>query len=377
MPMPMAPNNPMLQQYLLQSAPFPQQATMVAGRGVLHGQSQVPSNQANPANVKIKKLPFYEHHSSLVPASALVAKGPSRFQEAQFSFMLTMQQANDIASHRDIRVTTKTNNYIYQAQLRFCPLDANKEQTDEFPPSICVEVNGKMCPLPNPIQTNNTNVEPKRPPKPIDLSPLCKLSPSNNNIVKVKWAADQSKAWAVFIEYVEKLSPQYLLEKLVQKGTRQSEFTRELIKKKLNDEGDEIATTNLKVTVACPLGKMRMTTPCRPTTCDHLQCFDASLFLQMNERKPTWKCPVCESPALYDNLMVDGYFLDVIKSKELPEEENEIILNQDGSWKPVPKDETDGKKGEESDDDGPSMKPLGAAPVAAQPPPDIECIDID
>ena len=192
--------------------------------------------------------------------------------------------------------------------------------------------------------------------------------------IAVAW--DCLVAWAAFIEYVEKLSPQYLLEKLVQKRTRQSEFTRELIKKKLNNEGDEIV--NWKVTVVCSLGKMRMTTPCRPTTCDHLQCFDASLFLQMNERKPTWKCPACGSPALYDNLMVDGYFLDVIKSKELPEEENEIILNQDGSWKPVLKDETDGsKKGEESDDDGPSMKPLGAAPVAAQPPPDIECIDIE
>jgi len=379
MPVPMAPNNPLLvQQYLLQTASFQQQNANVAARASApYGQQQLPSH-ANPANVKIKKLPFYEQHGSLVPPSALVAKGPSRFQEAQFQFMLTMQQANDIASNRDIRVTTKTNNYIYQAQLRFCPLDITKEQTDEFPPSICVEVNGKMCPLPNPIQTNNTNVEPKRPPKPIDLSPLCKLSPSNNNIVKVKWAADQSKAWAVFIEYVEKLSPQYLLEKLVKKGTRQSEFTRELIKKKLNDDEDEIATTNLKVTVACPLGMMRLTTPCRPSTCDHLQCFDASLFLQMNERKPTWKCPVCESPALYDSLMVDGYFLDVIKSKELPEDENEIILNQDGSWKPVPKEETDGaKKGEESDDDGPTMKPLNSAPVSAQPPPDIECIDID
>ena len=48
--------------------------------------------------------------------------------------------------------------------------------------------------------------------------------------------------------------------------------------------------------------------PCRPTTCDHLQCFDASLFLMMNEKKPTWTCPVCDSPAKYDDLMVDGYF---------------------------------------------------------------------
>ena len=195
------------------------------------------------------------------------------------------------------------------------------------------------------------------------------------------------------IYLVEKLSSEQLLDRLVQKGTRQSEFTRELIKKKLNDEGDEIATTNLKVTVACPLGKMRMSSPCRPTTCDHLQCFDASLFLQMNERKPTWQCPVCDSPALYQNLMVDGYFLDVIKANELPEEENEIILNQDGSWHPVPKDETEEvKKKEEkegenqalfdlSDDESGAPGALGKAAVAkpavAQPPPEIECIDIE
>ena len=28
----------------------------------------------------------------------------------------------------------------------------------------------------------------------------------------------------------------------------------------------------------------------------------------MNEKKPTWTCPVCDSPAKYDDLMVDGYF---------------------------------------------------------------------
>lgn len=80
-----------------------------------------------------------------------------------------------------------------------------------------------------------------------------------------------------------------------------------LVKEKLSDDGDcEIATTSLRVSLMCPLGKMRMTTPCRPHTCGHLQCFDASLFLQMNERKPTWNCPVCDKPALYDNLVIDG-----------------------------------------------------------------------
>ena len=41
-----------------------------------------------------------------------------------------------------------------------------------------------------------------------------------------------------------------------------------------------------QVSLACPLGKMRMRVPCRPNTCDHLQTFDAELFLQMNQKKP-------------------------------------------------------------------------------------------
>ena len=95
--------------------------------------------------------------------------------------------------------------------------------------------------------------------------------------------------------------------------------------------------------------------PCRPQTCSHLQCFDAATFLQMNERKPTWNCPVCDSKANYNDLLIDGYFQEVLESKDLPEEENEIILEQDGSWKPVPKEDREKeaeekrKKAEEKD----------------------------
>jgi hypothetical protein len=79
------------------------------------------------------------------------------------------------------------------------------------------------------------------------------------------------------------------------------------VKEKLAEDADcEIATTSLRVALMCPLGKMRMSTPCRPSTCIHLQCFDASLFLQMNERKPTWMCPVCDRTAAYDTLVIDG-----------------------------------------------------------------------
>ena len=136
---------------------------------------------------------------------------------------------------------------------------------------------------------------------------------------------------AVFI--VRRLTSSDLLQRLRNKGVRPAEYTRGLIKDKLTEDADmEIATTSLKVSLVCPLGKMRMQLPCRATTCSHLQCFDASLFLQMNERKPTWVCPVCDKPILYDLLAIDGYFSDILNSSLLPADSMEVQLNVDGTW---------------------------------------------
>lgn len=46
----------------------------------------------------------------------------------------------------------------------------------------------------------------------------------------------------------------------------------------------------------------------------------------------TWNCPVCDKAALYENLVIDGYFQDVIASQKLGPEDNEIQLHPDGSW---------------------------------------------
>lgn len=51
---------------------------------------------------------------------------------------------------------------------------------------------------------------------------------------------------------------------------------------------------------------MRLMIPCRALTCSHLQCFDATLYIQMNEKKPTWVCPVCDKKAPYEHLIIDG-----------------------------------------------------------------------
>ncbi|XP_076289152.1 E3 SUMO-protein ligase Su(var)2-10 isoform X1 [Lasioglossum baleicum] len=300
-------------------------------------------------DVRLKKLPFYDLLAELLKPSSLMPQGTMRLQENTFMFHLTPQQSTDIASSRDCRAGSKID-YSVQVQMRFCLQETSCEQEDCFPPSIAVKVNGKLCPLPNPIPTNKPGVEPKRPPRPVQISALVKLSPTVPNHIQVTWSADYGRRYAIAVYLVRKLSSAELLSRLKSRGVRHSDYTRGLIKEKLNEDADsEIATTSLRVSLACPLGKMRMATPCRASTCSHLQCFDASLFLQMNERKPTWSCPVCDKPALYDTLVIDGYFQEVLNSKKLLPDVNEIQLLQDGSWenlvlkKEKDKDKTESK----------------------------------
>jgi len=283
-------------------------------------------------DVRLKRLPFFDLMGELLKPSSLVPQGTQRLQEGNFVFHLTPQQATDIASSRDLRPGTKME-YAIQVQMRFCLLETSCEQDDCFPPGICVKVNGKMCPLPNPIPTNKPGVEPKRPPRPVNITTMVKLSPTVANHITVSWNTEYGRGYAIAVYLVRKLTSSELLQRLKTRGVRHSDFTRGLIKEKLSEDADcEIATTSLRVSLVCPLGKMRMTTPCRASTCYHLQCFDASLYLQMNERKPTWMCPVCDKPALYDNLVIDGYFQQVLLSGKLPVDGNEIQLHQDGSW---------------------------------------------
>ena len=193
-----------------------------------------------------------------------------------------------------------------------------------------------MQPLPNPIPTNKPGMEAKRPPKAINITALCKLSSTIANYVDVSWAVEIGRGYTVSIYYVDKMTPKDLMKTLRERGIRQPDYTRALIKEKLDDANDDIVTTSTKVTLACPLGKMRMTHPCRASSCDHLQCFDANLYLMMNEKKPKWLCPVCNKAALFDNLQIDGYFKEVIGSDRLPDDEHEIVLHSDGTWDPLP-----------------------------------------
>lgn len=52
----------------------------------------------------------------------------------------------------------------------------------------------------------------------------------------------------------------------------------------------------------------------------------------MNEKKPTWICPVCDKPAIFDNLVIDGLFMEILRKSP---DSADIQFIEDGSWQPL------------------------------------------
>ncbi|KAF4521243.1 hypothetical protein B566_EDAN008444 [Ephemera danica] len=170
-----------------------------------------------------------------IPSSA-----SQRLQEATFMFHLTPQQATDISMSSNARPGTKGEHTVQaflgmligislmQVQLRFCLLETSCEQDDYFPPSVSVKVNSKVLQLPNPIPSNKQGVEPKRPPRPNNITPLLKLSPTVANHISVTWAPEYGRNYTISVYLVRKLSSSDLISRLKTRGVRQSDYTRGL-----------------------------------------------------------------------------------------------------------------------------------------------------
>ncbi|XP_075441880.1 E3 SUMO-protein ligase PIAS2 isoform X3 [Ascaphus truei] len=289
-------------------------------------------------DVHLRSLPFYDVLDVLIKPTSLVQNSIQRFQEKFFIFALTPQQVREICISRDY-IPGGRRDYTVQVQLRLCLAETSCPQEDNYPSNLCIKVNGKLFPLPGSTPPPKNGIEQKRPGRPLNITSLARLSSAVPNQVSISWASEIGKNYSMSVYLVRQLTSAVLLQKLKMKGIRNPDHSRALIKEKLTADPDsEIATTSLRVSLMCPLGKMRLTIPCRAVTCTHLQCFDAALYLQMNEKKPSWICPVCDKKATYDSLILDGLFMEILNQGSDIEE---IQFQENGSWCPMrPKKET-------------------------------------
>ncbi|KAK3731468.1 hypothetical protein QZH41_013643, partial [Actinostola sp. cb2023] len=316
----------------------------------LHGHELSNTIPIHP-DVRLTSLPFFEYIDDLVRPTSLVPRGMSPFQESYIVFHLTPRQVNLIINSRDIRPNSK-NEFTVQVQLRFCLFETSCEQEDNFPSSVCVKVNGKVCPLPGFVPPGST--ETKRPSRPINITSLCRLSSTVPNHVHISWTPKNGHRHVTLIRLVRQVTSSCLVHRLKSRGYRNPDHSRALIKEKLShDPESEVATTSLRVTLLCPISisvniihimglghivcKVLLSKTLsiyRALTCSHLQCFDAALYLQMNERKTTWICPVCDKKAFFKDLFLDGLFREILDSADC----KEIAFYEDGFWRPIDAD---------------------------------------
>ncbi|KAJ8270056.1 hypothetical protein GJAV_G00109860 [Gymnothorax javanicus] len=310
------------------SPPCPAPAQRQQGTVHLNGlpkHNRVPSPKPAATNeIKLVPLPFYQTLDTILPPMELMVEKPSVLQEGHFAFELSSSQVEQIRNCRELRPSIKS----IQVVLRICYKDASRVQEDQYPPNIGVKVNSFSCHVPGYYPSNKVGVEPRRPCVPVDITSLLRLSTATNRIL-VSWG-NFGKRYCVSLHLVRVFTAADLFAKLC---VESAECCRERIQEKLRfDPENEVATTGLCVSLICPLVKMRLGVPCRVLTCAHLQCFDAMFFLQMNEKKPTWTCPVCDKPAPYEMLTIDGLLSEILKETQ---DVDEIEYLADGSWRPI------------------------------------------
>ncbi|CAM8947213.1 unnamed protein product [Rhodiola kirilowii] len=94
-----------------------------------------------------------------------------------------------------------------------------------------------------------------------------------------------------------------------------------------------------RITLNCPISRTRIKTPVKGHLCKHVQCFDFDNFVEINSRRPSWRCPHCNQYISFLDIRVDQNMVKVLN--EVADNVEDVIISPDGSWKNTPKSNDD------------------------------------
>ncbi|KAG7290296.1 hypothetical protein NEMBOFW57_000295 [Staphylotrichum longicolle] len=183
--------------------------------------------------------------------------------------------------------------------------------------------------------------------RPVDITAELRLKPAYANNVELTYALTQKKFYLCLV--VAKSVPIATLVGQIQKKIRKESVVAEITKK----AGDpDVVATSQNLSLKCPLSYMRLNLPCRGVSCNHIQCFDATSYLQLQEQGPQWLCPICSKPTPFEQLAIDEYARQILA--QTSDSIEQVTIEPNGEWA-VP----------------------GAKKVTATPNPDASFVDDD
>ena len=138
------------------------------------------------ADVRLKFSPFSEKLWTFIePSSLLIINSRAKEHSRCFSFNFGPQQLEDLKTSIDTTV-----------ELRFCLLNSSCEQSDNFPKNLRINVNGKLCVLPN-LLPNERGKPPAHIPGPVNISCYLNCSTSVPNVIWCDWTSEANRVHVI------------------------------------------------------------------------------------------------------------------------------------------------------------------------------------
>ncbi|KAF5385229.1 hypothetical protein D9615_001478 [Tricholomella constricta] len=286
------------------------------------------SSVTKPTGIRFKDSPFFrtDQPVSIVMECPESTSATDRRQQT-VSFTLNNDQLAKLkspSSKYQLRLFC-TSSVFYSGPNTFrtnnvpCPI--------EFPPTCEVRVNNVQL-------TANLKGLKKKPgtAPPPDIGKFCRLTGLPNKIEMVYVNSQQPaqpKKYYLVVMLVEVTTVDRLVSDLKITKQRSSHHIRQSMIASLSEDDDIVAGPQ-KMSLKCPLSFMRVDTPCRSSQCVHSQCFDATSWFSVMEQTTTWLCPVCERTLDSKDLIIDGYFDEILK--QTPESVEDVVVEADGEW---------------------------------------------
>ncbi|GJJ71198.1 E3 SUMO-protein ligase PIAS1 [Entomortierella parvispora] len=276
--------------------------------------------RASNPNLVFKSSPFYKDVQTLTPPR-LCAEAKDRTLSTSLAFTIPPLLASHLQSDPNFQL------------MVFCGWADGAINTPalmEFPHVCEIKVNGRV------LEANLRGMKNKPGTvSPANITKYCKLTAGEFNKVEFIYA-NSTKRYYVSTHLVKKTP----VEAIVAEIERGKFLSKETMLKMIEDRNkdDDIMATSSTLSLKCPLGFQRITLPCRSSYCQHLQCFDAFTYFNLNEQTPTWTCPVCNRIMhSWEEIVVDGYFKDILNST--PKSLESVTVRADGQWE-IPSTET-------------------------------------
>ncbi|KAI8065178.1 PINIT domain-containing protein [Gongronella butleri] len=262
----------------------------------------------NAVNPTYPSSPFYTIVARLGDAKTIPACPDSRLTKV-FQFQLKPEQIALLQEKYQ-----GDNERLYQIRF-FCALppaystsatQPSRSQPVEFPTSCELRINHRHI-----IANTKLRGIKGRPNTvhPAEVTQHLALDQSRNMVEFIY--ANTLRSYVASVELVKRQPVPHLVNRL----TRDRVVAKEEVMKRMLERSldTDLVIESETISTKCPLGFTRIETPGRARQCAHLQCFDVTTFLLMNEQTPTWNCPICSRIMTWDDLVIDEYFASILK----------------------------------------------------------------